>query len=111
MELELVGLVSDGEVALGDPVPAGLEGHLVAGQPALVAHHRRAVDGRAVDVIVDVTAQVDVLTLVAGLDLAALLADETEETEDRLLMFITSRHVLFSFFNKETKQVDWMFIC
>lgn len=77
MELELVGLVSDRKVALGDPVPAGLEGHLVARQPALVAHHRCTVDGCTVDVIVDVTAQVDVVTLVAGLDLAALLAGET----------------------------------
>lgn len=31
MELELVGLVSNRKVALGDPVPASLEGHLVAG--------------------------------------------------------------------------------
>lgn len=74
MQLELIGLVSHGEVALGDPVPACLEGHLVPGQPALVAHHGGSVDGRAVDVVVDVAAQVEVVALVGRLDLAALLA-------------------------------------
>lgn len=74
MELELVRLESDRKVALGDPVPASLEGHLVAGQPALVAHHCCSVDGCAVDVVVNVTAEVDVVALVACLDLAALLA-------------------------------------
>lgn len=77
MKLELVGLVSHSEVALSDPVPAGLEGHLVPGQPALVAHHGGSVDGRAVDVIVDVAAQVEVVALVGCLDLAALLAGGT----------------------------------
>ena len=86
MELELVRLESNRKVALSDPVPAGLEGHLVAGQPALVAHHRRAVDGRTVDVVVDVAAEVDVVALVARLDLAALLADGMLRTESRLLM-------------------------
>lgn len=74
MELELIGLVSHREVALSDPVPACLEGHLVPGQPALVAHHGSSVDGRAVDVVVDIAAQVEVVALVGSLDLAALLA-------------------------------------
>lgn len=77
VELELVGLVSHCKVALSDPVPAGLEGHLVPGQPALVANHGGSVDGRAVDVVVDVTAEVEVVTLVGRLDLAALLAGGT----------------------------------
>lgn len=77
MKLELVGLESDCKVALGDPVPASLEGHLVAGQPAVVAHHSSAVDGSAVDVVVDVAADVDVVAFVARLELAALLAGET----------------------------------
>lgn len=77
MELELVGLVSHRKVALSDPVPACLEGHLVSGQPALVAHHGSPVDGRAVDVVVDVAAQVEVVALVGRLDLAALLAGGT----------------------------------
>lgn len=74
VQLELVGLVSHREVTLSDPVAARLEGHLVPGQPALVAHHGGPVDGRAVDVVVDVAAQVEVLALVGRLDLAALLA-------------------------------------
>lgn len=74
VQLELVGLVSHREVALSDPVATRLEGHLVPGQPALVAHHGGPVDGRAVDVVVDVAAQVEVLALVGRLDLAALLA-------------------------------------
>lgn len=77
MKLELVSFESDCKVALGDPVPASLEGHLVAGQPAVVTHHSSAVDGRAVDVIVHVAADVDVVDFVARLELAALLAGET----------------------------------
>lgn len=76
VELELVGFESHGKVALGDPVPASLEGHLVASQPALIADHSGAVDGCAVDVVVNVTADVDVVALVARLELAALLAGE-----------------------------------
>lgn len=79
VQLELVGLVSHGEVALSDPVAARLEGHLVPGQPTLVAHHGGPVDGRAVDVVVDVAAQVEVLALVGRLDLAALLAGGENE--------------------------------
>lgn len=84
MQLELVRLEAHGEVALGDPVPSGLEGGLVAGQPALVAHHGRPVDGRAVDVVVDVAAEVDVVTLVGRLDLAALLAGGREKCSIKL---------------------------
>lgn len=73
MELELVSLKPDGKVALGDPVPASLKGHLVPSQPALVAHHSSTVDGCTIDVIVNVAAEVDVVALVARLDLAALL--------------------------------------
>lgn len=80
MELELVSLVSNRKVALSDPVPASLEGHLVAGQPALVAHHSCAVDSCTIDVIVNVTAKVDVVTFVAGLDLATLFAGREERT-------------------------------
>lgn len=74
MELELVSLVSDGKVALGDPVPASLEGHLVASQPALVAYYSCAMDSCTIDVIVDVTAKVDVVTFVPCLDFATLFA-------------------------------------
>lgn len=77
MKLELVSLESDCKVALSDPVPASLEGHLVAGQPAVVSHHSSAVDGGAVDVVVHIAADVNVVAFVARLELAALLAGET----------------------------------
>lgn len=86
MELELVSLVSNRKVTLGDPVPAGLKGHLVAGQPALVPHHRCAVNSCPVDVVVNVTAKVNMFALVARLDLATFLAGKVLEGEDRLLM-------------------------
>lgn len=76
MELKLVRLVSHSEVALGDPVPARLKRHLVAGQPSLEAHDHGSVHRGAVDVVVHVAAQVDVLVLEAALDLPALLAME-----------------------------------
>lgn len=74
MELELVGLVANSEIALGDPVPASLKGHLVASQPAFIAHHCCSVDSCTIDVIVHIAAKVDVITLVARLDLATLFA-------------------------------------
>ena len=83
MELELISLESNRKVALGDPVPAGLEGHLIASKPALVAHHRRTVDGCAIDVIVNIAAKVDVLTLVACLELAAFLAGQIFKREKK----------------------------
>lgn len=94
MELELIGLESDGKVALGDLVPASLEGHLVAGQPALVPHHRRTVNRRPIDVVVNIAAEVNVVALVARLDLAALLAGR---------MFVQEDEWLITFFLFKTK--------
>lgn len=78
MKLELVSLESNCKVALSNPVPASLEGHLVAGQPAVVAHYSSAMDGGAIDVVVHIAANVNVITFVARLELATLLAGETE---------------------------------
>lgn len=86
VELELVSLESNCKVALGDPVPASLESHLVTGQPALVAHYCCAVDGCTIDVVVNITAKVDVFTLVAWFDLAALLAGMMWRGNKRALM-------------------------
>lgn len=91
MELELVSLVSNRKVTLGDPVPASLKGHLVASQPALVPHHCCAVNGCPVNVVVNVAAKVNVLALVACLDLATLLAGKVLEGEDRLLARVSWR--------------------
>lgn len=79
VQLELFSLVSHGKVALGDSVTARLERHLVARQPALVAHHCRAVDRRAVDVVVHVAADIDMVALVRRLHLPTLLAAGEEE--------------------------------
>lgn len=75
MELELISHVSNSKVALSDLVPPCLKGRLVASEPALIAHHAGTVDSCAVDVIVNVTDEVDVFTFVACLDLATFLAD------------------------------------
>lgn len=77
VKLEFVSLEPDGKVALSDPVPASLEGHLVAGQPAVIAHHSSAMDGSAVDVVVHIAADINVIAFVARLELAALLTGET----------------------------------
>lgn len=79
VQLELVRLESDSEVALGDLVPAGLKGHLVSGQPSFIPHHRCTVDRCPVDVVVDVAAKIDVVALVARRDLATLLAGRREK--------------------------------
>lgn len=86
MELELVSLVSNRKVTLSDPVPASLKGHLVASQPALVPHHCCTMNGCPINVVMNVAAKVNVVALVARLDLAALLAGKVFVGEDRLLM-------------------------
>lgn len=92
MELELISLVSNCEVALGNPVPASLKGHLVASQPALVAHHCCAVDGCAVDVVVNVTANIDVFALVARLELSALFAARRLQGKKIQVDIVVSQH-------------------
>lgn len=74
MQLEISRLVAHGKVVLGHLGLGGVKGQLVAGEPALVAHDGRAVNGGSCEVKVHVAAQVDELALVRGLDLAALLA-------------------------------------
>lgn len=74
MQLEVPGLVSDGKVVLGQFGLGGVERQLVAGQPAFVAQHGGRVDGGTRHVEVQVAAHVDKVSLVAGLQLGALLA-------------------------------------
>lgn len=73
VQLEVSGSVSEGEVVLGQFGLGRVEGHLVSGQPALVAQHSGGVDDGTLEV--DVTAQVDKVTLVARLQLTALLTE------------------------------------
>lgn len=74
VQLEVSCLVANGKVALGHLGLGSVKGHLVTGEPALVANDGGSVDGRTSKVKVNITAQVDVLALVGRLDFAALLA-------------------------------------
>lgn len=79
MQLEVSRLVANGKVVLGHLGFGSVEAHLVTGEPPLVADDSGSVDGGASEVKVDITAQVNVLALVGGLDFATLLAvDETQ---------------------------------
>ena len=73
VELEVSSLVSQGEVVLGQFGLGHIEGHLVPGKPAVIAHHGCCVDYGTLEV--DVTAHIKEVTLVASLQLATLLAE------------------------------------
>lgn len=92
MKLKLVGLVANSKVAPSDAVPSGFKRHLVPGEPALKAHNRGTVHRRAVDVVVHITAQVNVLTLEAALDLPAFFATrKTIKTPEELYVHHLTR--------------------
>lgn len=74
MQLEVSCLVANGKVVLGHLGFGSVKAHLVTGEPPLVADDSSSVDGGTSKVKVDITAQVNVLALVGGLDFAALLA-------------------------------------
>lgn len=74
MQLEVSCLVANGKVVLGHLGFGSVKAHLVTGEPPLVADDSSSVDGGTSEVKVDITAQVNVLALVGGLDFAALLA-------------------------------------
>lgn len=76
MQLEVSRLVANGKVVLGHLGFSSVEAHLVTSEPALVADDSNSVDGGAGEVKVDITAQVDVLALVGGLNFATLLSVE-----------------------------------
>lgn len=50
VQLEVSGPVSEGEVVLGQFGLGRVEGHLVSGQPALVAQHSGGVDDGTLEV-------------------------------------------------------------
>lgn len=87
MELEVARPVADGEVAVGHLGLGRVDGHLVAGQPAVVPRHRRPVDRGAGKIQVHVEARVDVLPLVRRLDLAALLASNVRREKVNKMFF------------------------
>ena len=75
VQLEVSSPVSEGEVVLGQFGLGRVKGHLVSGQPALVAQHGGGVDDGTLEI--DVTAQVDKVALVARLQLTALLTEKS----------------------------------
>ena len=74
VQLEVPGPVSKGKVVLGQFGLGRVEGHLVAGQPALVAQHGGGVDDGTLEV--HVTAQIHKVTLVSRLQLSTLLTEQ-----------------------------------
>lgn len=78
MKLEVAGFVSKGKVVLGQFRFGSIKCQLVAGQPALIAQHSSCVDSGTSHVEVQVTADIDKVTLVAGLQLGTLLAKEQQ---------------------------------
>lgn len=74
VQLEVSGPVAQGKVVLSQFGFSGIEGHLVASQPAFVAQDCSSVDDGSLKV--HVTAQVHVVTLVTRFQLATFLPGE-----------------------------------
>lgn len=72
MQLKVSCFVANSEVALGHLGFGGVEGHLVTGEPTLVANNSSSVNGGTGKVKVNIAAQVDILALVGSFDFAAL---------------------------------------
>lgn len=74
MQLKVSRFIANGKVALGHLGFGSVKGHLITGEPALIADNSGTMDGGASKVKINIAAQVDVFALVGGLDFAALLA-------------------------------------
>lgn len=74
MQLEVSCLVANGEVVLGHFGLGSVEAHLVTGEPSFITNNSSSMDGGASKVEVNITAQVNELALVSGLNFATLLA-------------------------------------
>lgn len=72
VQLKVSCFVANSKVALGHLGFGGVKGHLVTGEPALVANNSSSMNGGTGKVKVNITAQVDILTLVGSFDFAAL---------------------------------------
>lgn len=76
MQLKVSRFIANGKVALGHLGFGSVKAHLITGEPPLIADDSSSMDGGASKVKINITAQVNVLALVGGLDFAALLAVE-----------------------------------
>ena len=80
VQLEVTGLVANGEVVPCHLGFGGVKAHLVTSEPPLVADDSSSVDGGASEVEVNIAAHVDELTFVGGLNLATLLAVDEKQS-------------------------------
>lgn len=112
VQLEVSSLVSKGKVVLGQFGLGRVKGHLVAGQPALVAQHCSSMDDGALEV--HITAQVHVVALVARLQLSTLLPEKYSIRPMRVkllhgvrCLFITMNiHTVLSRFSRTHNPTD-----
>lgn len=81
MQLEVSRFITNGKVALGHLGFGSVKGHLITGEPALIADNSGTMDGGPGKVKINIAAQVHVFALVGGLDFAALLAVEKHTRE------------------------------
>lgn len=92
MKLEVSGLVAQSEVVLGEFGFGRVKSHLITGQPALITQNRCGVDRGSGQIKIYITAHVHVFTLIARLQLGALLSEDTrQEQTDALFLFLLSK--------------------
>ena len=95
MKLEVTGLVSKGEVVLGQLRFGSVKRQLVASQPALVTQHSSCMNSGTSGVEVQVAAHVDKVTFVAGLQFGTLLATEGITRKEKRDNYLDSSTALF----------------
>jgi hypothetical protein len=102
MDGEIAGGVSDAEVVLRQLGFGGIEGHLVAGQPSVVADDGRGVDDGSAQVQIDVGVGGELIVFEFGLQFAALgsglrgerRVERQLETLDELILDVDRRRQL-----------------
>lgn len=72
VQLKVSRFVANSKVALSHLWFGGVKGHLVTGEPTLVANNGSSVNGGTGKVKVNIAAQVGILALVGSFDFAAL---------------------------------------
>lgn len=80
MQLKVPCFIANGKVALSHLGFGSVKGHLVTGEPPLVADNSSSMDGGASKVKINITAQVDILALVGGLNFATFLAVDERDS-------------------------------
>lgn len=82
MQLKVSRFIANGKVALGHFGFGRVKGHLVTSEPPLISDDCSSMNGGTSKVKINITAQVNILAFVGGLDFATLLAvDEKFNSE------------------------------